>query len=64
MRAYAILVTEKNGESKLSQEAYCNLDDAHRFIMNRVPEQQQLSMIKYRDIEGKEYVIHYLQVIE
>lgn len=64
MRAYAILVVEKNGETHLSQEAYSSLEDAHRFIKSRVPEPGRLSMMKFRDAEGREYVIHDLRVIE
>jgi len=64
MRAYAILVVEKNGEVRLSQEAYSNLEDAHRFIKSRVPEPGRLSMMKFRDSEGREYLIHDLRVVE
>lgn len=64
MRAYAILVVEKSGEAHLSQEAYSSLDDAHRFIKIRVPEPGRLSMMKFRDADGREYIIHDLRVIE
>ena len=64
MRAYVILVVEKAGETRLSQEAYSSLEDAHRFIRSRVPEPGRLSMMKFRDTDDREYVIHDLRVIE
>lgn len=64
MRAYVVLVVEKSGETRLSQEAYGCLEDAHRFIKSRVPEPGRLSAMKFRDIEGREYIIHDLRVVE
>lgn len=64
MRAYAILVVEKSGACHLSQEAYSSLEDAHRFIRSRCPEPGRLSMMRFRDIEGREYQIHDLRVVE
>ena len=64
MRAYAILVVDKSGSVHLSQEAYSSLEAAHRFIESRVPTPGRLGMMKYRDSEGREYLIHDLQVIE
>ena len=64
MRAYAILVVDKSGSVHLSQEAYSSLEDAHRFIKSRVPEPGRLSMMRFRDSEGREYHIHDLRVVE
>lgn len=64
MRAYVILVVEKGGETRFSQEAYGSLEDAHRFIKSRVPEPGCLGMMKFRDSEGREYIIHDLRVVE
>ena len=64
MRAYAILVVDKSGGAQLSQEAYSSLDAAHRFIESRVPTPGRLSLMKYRDSDGREYRIHDLRVIE
>ena len=64
MRAYAILVVDKSGGAQLSQEAYSSLEAAHRFIESRVPTPGRLSLMKYRDSEGREYLIHDLWVIE
>lgn len=64
MRAYVILVVEKGGDTSLSQEAYGCLEDAHRFIKSRVPEPGRLSMMKFRDSDGREYIIHDLRVVE
>ena len=64
MRAYVILVVDKSGSVHLSQEAYSSLEAAHRFIESRVPTPGRLGMMKYRDSEGREYLIHDLRVIE
>lgn len=63
MRAYAVMV-RFNGTEKLSQEAYSSLEAAHRFIKSRIPEPGRLSMMKFRDAEGREYLIHDLLVRE
>lgn len=63
MRVYAVMVCF-DGTEKLSQEAYSSLEAAHRFIKSRVPEPERLSMMKFRDAEGREYIIHNLLVIE
>lgn len=63
MRAYAILIVEKSGEAYLSQEAYLSLDNAHRFIKSRVPEPERLGMMKFRDAEEREYLIHDLRLV-
>ena len=63
MRAYAVMV-RFNGTEKLSQEAYSSLEAAHRFIKSRIPEPGRLSMMKFRDAEGREYLIHDLMVRE
>ena len=62
MRAYAILVIDKSGSAHLSQEAYSSLEDAHNFIKSRLPEPGRLSMMKFRDAEGREYLINDLLV--
>ena len=59
---YVVLVVEKSGEVNLSQESYSSLEDAHSFIKNRVPEPGRLGMMKFRDAEGREYLIHDLPV--
>ncbi len=64
MRAYAILVVEKDGSARLSQEAYSSLEDAHKFIKSRAPEPGRLSMMRFRDDEGREYQVHDLRVVE
>lgn len=64
MRAYTILVVEKDGSARLSQEAYASLEDAHRFIKSRVPSPGRLSLMRFRDSEGREYQVHDLRVIE
>lgn len=63
MRAYAVMV-RFNGTEKLSQEAYSSLEAAQRFIKSRIPEPGRLSMMKFRDAEGREYLIHDLLVRE
>lgn len=64
MRAYAILVIETDGSARLSQEAYSSIEDAHKFIKSRAPEPGRLSAMLFRDIEGREYQVHDLRVIE
>ena len=64
MRAYAILVVERDGKARLSQEAYSSLEGAHKFIKSRVPVPGRLSMMLFRDGEGREYQVHDLRVIE
>lgn len=64
MRAYVILVVEKDGWTRISQEAYSTLEGAHRFVKSRTPEPSRLNMMKFRDIEGREYIIHDLRVIQ
>ena len=63
MRVYAVAV-RTGGIEKLSQEAYSSLEAAQRFIKSRTPEPGRLSMMKFRDIEGREYIIHDLLVHE
>ena len=58
------MVVEKSGASHLSQEAYSSLEDAHRFIRSRAPEPGQISLMSFRDADGREYHIHDLRVIE
>ena len=53
MRVYAVLVLDERGSFGLSQEAYSSLEDAHRFIKSRVPEPGRLSMMRFRDSEGR-----------
>ena len=63
MRVYVVAV-RTGGIEKLSQEAYSSLEAAQRFIKSRTPEPGRLSMMKFRDIEGREYIIHDLLVHE
>ena len=63
MRVYAVMV-RFDGAEKLSQEAYSSLEAAQRFIRSRSPEPGRLSMTKFRDSEGREYLIHDLLVRE
>ncbi len=63
MRVYAVAV-RTDGIEKLSQEAYSSLEAAQRFIKSRTPEPGRLSMMKFRDVEGREYIIHDLLVRE
>ena len=63
MRVYAVMV-RFDGTEKLSQEAYSSLEAAQRFIRSRSPEPGRLSMMKFRDSEGREYLIHDLLVRE
>lgn len=63
MTVYAVSI-RFNGTEKLSQEAYSSLEEAHRFIKSRVPEPYRLGMMKFRDAEGREYLIHDLRVVE
>lgn len=63
MRVYAVMV-RFNGTEKLSQEAYRSLEAAQRFIKSRIPEPGRLGMMKFRDTEGREYLIHDLLVRE
>ena len=63
MRVYVVAV-RTGGIEKLSQEAYSSLEAAQRFIKSRTPEPGRLSMMKLRDIEGREYIIHDLLVHE
>ena len=64
MRVYVVLVLDERGSFALSQEAYSSLGDAHRFIKSRVPEPGRLSLMRFRDSEGREYRIHALRVVE
>ena len=61
MRVYAVAIRYE-GSEKLSQEAYSSLEAAQRFIRSRSPEPGRLSMTKFRDSEGREYLIHDLLV--
>lgn len=63
MRVYVVSICA-NGSEKLSQEAYSSLEAARRFIKSRAPEPERLSMMKFRDTEGREYFIHDLLVRE
>lgn len=63
MTVYAVSI-RFNGTEKLSQEAYSSLEEAHRFIKSRVPEPGRLGMMKFRDAEGREYLIHDLRVVK
>ena len=62
MKAYAVVVVWKNGEFGVSQEAYSRLEDAQRFVEGREPTPEQVSPTKYKDAEGREYIIYELQV--
>lgn len=64
MRAYVVLVYNKYGGVSISQEAYSSLEDAHKFVKSRAPIPGRLSLMRFRDDEGREYVIHDLRVIE
>lgn len=64
MRAYAILVVDRDGNARLSQEAYSSLEDAHKFIQSRSPTPGRLSLMRFRDSEGREYQVHDLRVVE
>ena len=64
MRAYVVVVVAPNKEVSVSQEAYSNLEDAQWFVGSRIPEPERLTPMKFRDSEGREYLIHDLRVIE
>ena len=64
MRAYVVVVVAPNKEVSVSQEAYSSLEDAQWFVESRVPEPERLAPMKFRDSEGREYLIHDLRVIE
>lgn len=62
MRAYVVVVVAPNKEVGVSQEAYSSLEDAQWFVGSRVPEPERLTPMKFRDSEGREYLIHDLLV--
>ena len=62
MRAYVVVVVAPNKEVSVSQEAYSSIEDAQWFVGSRVPEPERLTPMKFRDSEGREYLIHDLLV--
>ena len=62
MRAYVVVVVAPNKEVSVSQEAYSSIEDAQWFVGSRVPEPERLTPMKFRDSEGREYLINDLLV--
>ena len=62
MRAYVVVVVAPNKEVSVSQEAYSSIEDAQWFVGSRAPEPERLTPMKFRDSEGREYLIHDLLV--